>query len=147
MLTNGWRRYNWNNMLVQRMPFVKYPADSYLSVNGFIGKELMGKLGKDETVNLIIKTADSANYFYSTAPDKNGNLKRTGLIFYDTAMVYYSFNKNKNFNSQLAFGNSNFTNIQPTVIYNYNNSFLSKNENDTSYKSTALFKYYTEHIF
>ena len=146
MLTNGWRRYNWNNMLVQRMPSVNYPADGYLSVYGRISKGVMDHLGKDETVNLIIKTSDSSNYFYSIEPDKNGILKHTGLIFYDTAMVYYSFNKNKNLNSQIAFGNSNFTNIQPTVINNYNDYFLSKNENDTFNKSTALFKYYTENI-
>jgi hypothetical protein len=146
MLTNGWRRYNWNNMLVQRMPSVNYPADGYLSVYGRTGKEVMDKLEKDETVNLIIKTTDSSNYFYSILPDKNGIIKHTGLIFYDTAMVYYSFNKNKNLNSQIAFGNSNFTNIQPAYINHYNNYFLHKTETDTFIKSAALYKYYLENI-
>ncbi len=142
MLTHGWRRYNWNNMRVQQMPSVNYPADGYLSVYGRIGMRLMDKIGKDETVNLIIKTKDSSNYFYSIKPDKNGILKHTGLIFYDTAMVYFSFNKNKKLNSQIAFGNSNFTNMQP-VTFN-NGSFLRINENDTIKKNAALFTYYTE---
>ena len=146
MLTNGWRRYNWNNMLVQRMPSVNYPADRYLSVYGNIGKGAMEKIGKDETVTLIIKTADSANYFYSIKPGKNGILKHTGLIFYDTANVYYTFNKNKNLNSQIVFGSSNFTHTQPTAINNYNLYFLTKYENNVFNKNAALFKYYTNNI-
>lgn len=142
MLTSGWRRYNWNNMLFQRMPPVYYPADRYLSLYGRIASGALEKIEKDERINLIIKTADSSNYFYSIQPEKNGIIKHTGLIFYDTAMIYYSFNKIKNLNSQITFSSSNFTITQPVAINNYTTRFLHENSIDSSYKSSALFKYY-----
>ena len=141
MLTNGWRRYNWNNMMVQRLPSVYFPVDGYLSVYGQIGEEAMNKIGKDEQVNLIINTKDSSRYFYSIQPARNGILKRNRLIFSDTARVYYTFNKNRNLNPQMSFSNSNFTNIQPTAIDNYSNYFLPVTEN-ALFLSSASFNYY-----
>jgi len=141
MLTNGWRRYNWNNMMDQRLPSVSFPVDEYLSVYGQIGKEAMNKIEKDEQVNLIIKTTDSSRYFYSIQPERNGLLKRNRLIFSDTARVYYTFNKNRNLNPQMAFSNLNFTNIQPTAIGNYSDYFLPVTESALSL-SSASFNYY-----
>lgn len=109
MLTHGWRRYNWNDMAIQKTPVIKSPADEYLGVYGQVSKELMEKMDNEEKVNLIIKTIDSVNTFYSIRPDKSGLLKQSGLVFYDSAKVYFSFNKNKANNSQIAFSKFNFT--------------------------------------
>lgn len=142
MLTHGWRRYNWADMMAKKMPVLKYPADEYLGVYGQVGKEVMSKLDKTESVNLMIKTADSTNNFYAVVPDKAGLLKQTGLVFYDSARVYYSFNKNKDNNSQIAFSKYNFTNPVFNAINNYN-EFLSPDTTGLVFKSnTALFQYY-----
>ena len=141
MLTNGWRRYNWDNMMAKRMPAVNSSVDVYLTVYGQIGKEAMNKIGKDEVVNLIIKTKDSSSYFYSIEPARNGLLKRNRLIFSDTARVYYTFNKNRNLNQQMTFSNSNFTDIQPTAIDNYSDYFLPVTGN-ALFLSSASFNYY-----
>ena len=144
MLTHGWRRYNWNDMLVQRMPSINYSADNYLSVHGQVGKEVMAKMTPEEIVNLIIKTKDSTNNFYSLRPDASGLLKQSGLIFYDTARVLFSFNKNKTWNTQMAFSSFNYTYPQPFVL---NNSRSYLIPDTTGYvklnQAASLFSYYS----
>ncbi len=142
MLTHGWRRYNWANMMVQKMPAIKFPADEYLGVYGQIGKETMNKMEKEERVNLIIKTADSTSNFYSMLPDKAGLLRQTGLVFYDTAKVYFSFNKNKTNNNQIAFGKFNFTYPVSNAINNYKDYLLPDTAGVVSNPNTSLFEYY-----
>jgi len=144
MLTHGWRRYYWNDLLVQKMPGINYPADNYLSVYGQVGKEVMAKMTPEEIVNLIIKKKDSTNNFYSLRPDASGLLKQSGLIFYDTARVLFSFNKNKTWNTQMAFSSFNYTYPQPFVL---NNSRTYLIPDTTGYvklnQAASLFSYYS----
>ena len=142
MLTHGWRRYNWAGMMIQKMPVIKYPADEYLGVYGQISKTVMDKKEKDERVNLIIKTADSTNNFYSLRPDDAGLLRQTGLVFYDSARVYFSFNKNKTNNNQIAFSKFNFTYPVLHSINNYKDYLLNDTASITFNPNTSLFQYY-----
>lgn len=143
MLTHGWRRYNWADMLVNKMPVLKMPADNYLGVYGQIGKETLDKMEKDEQVNLIVKTVDSTSTFYSILPDKAGMLRQTGLIFYDTAKVYYSFNKNKTNNSQIAFSKYNFTYSMANMFNGYQSFLLPDTSGTVMKPNTSLFQYYS----
>jgi hypothetical protein len=144
MLTHGWRRYNWANVLAGRMPQIKYPADNYLMVYGQMNKELVSQMGKDELVNLIVKTKDSTQNFYQLHPDAGGLIKKEGLVFFDTARVSYSFSKNKAWNPQLTFSNSNYTYNQPNTIYN-SHIFLVPDTAGIKFSQTASqFTYYNK---
>ena len=121
MLTHGWRRYNWDAIKNNKMPSLKYAADNYLSAYGQISKEVMPKLDSNEMVNLIVKTRDSTKNFYFVKPNATGLIQQAGLIFYDTASVLYSFNKNKLLNPQMAFSASNYTYPQPPRLTGYSN--------------------------
>lgn len=143
MLTNGWRRYNWADMMVQKTPAIKYPVDEYLGVYGQIAKEVQEKMDKDEQVNLIVKTIDSTNNFYAVKPDNNGLLKQTGLVFYDSARVYFSFNKNKDNNRQIAFGKFNFTYPVSPSIRNYPVLLVPDTSGAGYHPNTSLFQYYS----
>lgn len=142
MLTHGWRRYNWDNMLTGKMPDINYFADNYLSVYGQISKALLTKMPNDENVNLIIKTKDSTNNFYSIWPDSTGLLKQTGLIFYDTARVLFSFNKNKLWNTQIVFSISNHTFSQSLAINNYQDYFKPDISSIILSPATSILNYY-----
>jgi hypothetical protein len=142
MLTHGWRKYKWNDMLEARMPVLKYAPDNYLSIYGQVSKDAMQKKDKDEFVNLIVKTKDSAQDFYTLLPDSTGLLKQTGFIFYDSAKVLYSFNKHKILNKQMAFSTSNYTHDQPAVISRYNNYFLTDTSLAKFRHSTSLLDYH-----
>jgi len=142
MLTHGWRRYNWADMMVQKMPAIRFPADDYLGVYGQLGPEALGKMEKDEPVNLIVKNIDSINTFYSVLPGKSGFIRQNGLVFYDSARVYFTFNKSKILNKQIAFSNSNFTLSQSVSINNYKNMLAPDTAGTVYNPNTSLFTYY-----
>ncbi len=142
MLTHGWRRYNWNDMKLQKMPVITTAADEYLQVYGQVGKDALNKLEKDERINLIVKTIDSITSFYSIQPDRAGVIKQSRLIFYDSARLYFTLNKSKFLNKQMAFSKSNFTLTQPQILSNYKNYFLPDTSGISSARNTSLFAYY-----
>ena len=144
MLTSGWRRYNWADMMMKKVPAVTVHQDDYLGVYGQIGKEAMDKMEKGEQVNLIIKTIDSTNSFYSVLPDKSGYLKQNRLVFYDSARIYFTFNKSKLLNKQMSFSRSNFTLNQPLFISNYKNFILPDTAGTVYNEKSTLFKYYKD---
>ena len=142
MLTHGWRRYNWENMRTGILPEIKFRPDNYLSVYGQMSEELIKKIDKGEQVNLLVKTKDSTSRFYFVKPDAKGLLKATGLIFYDTAKIYYSLNTDKQYNKHMAFSTSNYTLVRSPFINNMYDH-LVKDTSGTSFNATAtLFKYY-----
>ena len=147
MLTHGWRKYNWTDMMVQKTPTIKFIADEYLGVYGQISKTVMDKNEKDELVNLIVKTADSSNYFYAIRQDNSGILRQTGLVFYDTARIYFSFNKNKTSNNQIAFSQYNFTHPILNSINNYKDYLLKDTAGIDFNTNTSLFQYYLTNSF
>lgn len=143
MLTHGWRKYNWDDMRSAKMPNVKFPEDNYLNVYGQVGKEALQKLDTAELVNIIVKSKDSTQHFYFAKPDATGLIKQTGLIFYDTAKVMYSFNKNKLLNPQMAFGKSNYTLPQPEKINDYANYIIPDTSGYVKFNAIAsTFQYY-----
>jgi len=142
MLTHGWRRYNWTDMMVNKMPVLKTPADNYLGVYGQVSKEALNKMEEDEQVNLIVKTVDSTNTFYSILPDKTGYLKQNGLVFFDSASIYFTINKSKLLNKQVAFSKSNFTLQQPLTINNYTHYLLPDTAGTLHGQNVSLFNYY-----
>ncbi len=142
MLTNGWRRYNWDWVTTNRVPSIINYTDSYLSLYGQVSDEGLQKMAKDESVKLMIRTKDSSNYFYYIKPDSRGFLKQGDLIFFDTAKVYFSFLKNRKLNPFIGFAGSNFTHVQPAVINNYKDFFLTAKANIALSDSSSLFKYH-----
>ncbi len=142
MLTHGWRRYNWVAMQNGVQPVIKYPADNYLQLQGQIGKSILKQLDKDEQVKVVIKTKDSTQNFYMFSPDNTGLLKNEGLVFYDTASVFYSFKKNKAASQQITFGSANYTYAVPkqlTIAEWYNTAL----QNGTiAAADAAIYKYH-----
>jgi hypothetical protein len=109
MLTNGWRRYNWDDMRAGKMPEKRYGRDNYLTLYGRTTPEVLPKLDKDEPVTLMMRGKDSSVRFYSALPDKEGYFTSPGMVFYDTAKVFYSFNKHKSYNNQIRLSPGNNT--------------------------------------
>ncbi len=142
MLTNGWRRYNWANMKQGKMPAITVAADEYLQVYGQVGAAALDKMDKEETINLIVKTKDSTTSFYAVKPTKAGVIKQSNLLFYDSARVYFTFNKSKLLNKQAAFSNSNFTITQSPVLPGHTNYFLRDTGGTAQRNNASLFAYY-----
>ena len=94
MMTNGWRRFKWNDILAGRWPLLQYLPDDYLGIEGKVvgltkgemsGMELTGLLGKKNNMQLLT---------IPVQPD--GKFSLSGMIFFDTVHFYYQINNDKN---------------------------------------------------
>jgi len=143
LLTHGWRKYNWVDMRAGTMPVINFPVDDYLTVYGSVNQLPGNKAGKEQ-VNLIVKTKDSASNVYSFFSDDKGMLKASGLIFFDTATVFFSFNKNKAHVATLSLGKENNTLRMGREINNYRNFLVADTINQVAGNKAGIFKYYLD---
>lgn len=97
MLTNGWRRYKWNEIVNNPSPILKYPKDSgYQSIKGKVGNDETRKTKKPESINLIFFAKDSSNTMLTLPILEDGSFSSKNAMLYDTAKVYYKINGLKN---------------------------------------------------
>ena len=89
MLTSGWRRYNWTQVLNQQLPTMRFKNEQYISLQGE-AKELPGnKLLKNAALTGILTLKDSTTELLSFNTNDSGRFEINGLIFQDSAMFTY----------------------------------------------------------
>lgn len=94
MLTNGWRKFVWDDVMRKTTPVLKYARDTgYLSIAGKIDKLSEGKVKKAELVNLILMAKDSSKQFIFTPLGPDGSFREDNLVLFDTTKVFYQLNK------------------------------------------------------
>ncbi|MFY7964670.1 MAG: hypothetical protein ACOVO1_07220 [Chitinophagaceae bacterium] len=111
MLTNGWRRYNWQQIASGKMPYKKFTKDtSYLQVLGnTFGMEKNDLIVKPD-IFLFLQAKDSSKKQMILPLRKDGSFGMSNFIFYDTLKVYYTFlgNNKLNRSAEVAFNNGLF---------------------------------------
>lgn len=98
MLTNGWRRYNWEALSTGQVPKVSYPKDHYITLSGNVFGVEPQALATQQQVNLIVQQKTGAPKVLAATIDRSGRFALGNQLFFDTATVYYSFNKNPRLN-------------------------------------------------
>jgi len=93
MLTHGWRRYNWENVLAGKTKAPRWKESNFLSLSGQITGLMPGSFSSDLQLTGILQTADSAKNFVHLPVDRNGKVFADGLVFYDNAKLFFNFNK------------------------------------------------------
>ncbi len=95
MLTNGWRRYKWDNVFAGNLPPVTIKESNYLGINGKLIGMQAGRFSPDTKLNGLLETKDSVKNFISLPVDRKGEVQMDGLVFYDFAKLYFQFNDKK----------------------------------------------------
>lgn len=94
MMTNGWRKINWEKLKEGIGPQLKYmPETEYMSLKGSVFGIKPGMV-KDQQLNFVMAAKDSSKSLQFAVIDANGKFEQPGIFFYDTVKVYYGFNKN-----------------------------------------------------
>ncbi|MES1217371.1 MAG: hypothetical protein ABUT20_17810 [Bacteroidota bacterium] len=95
MLTHGWRRFNWDDVVKGKFPKTSYKRDStYLSLSGKIFGVLPSQFRGAGDIVMFVKQKDSASKTMLLPILPDGTFNDPSKIFYDTLHVYYTFNKN-----------------------------------------------------
>lgn len=90
MLTNGWRRFRWEDALRKvksSLPYVK--ENAFLSVIATIKSRHGNPLKKAKTVNLIFQSKDSSHFAAIVPLNDESWFEYKDLSLFDTAQVFY----------------------------------------------------------
>ena len=96
MLTHGWRRFRWADVVAGKLPEVRYPRDTnYLELRGRVVADRVHDLTAGQPVLLVLEGKDSSRKRLMMPVSSEGQFVQRGMIFYDTLKVYYDFPGNK----------------------------------------------------
>lgn len=95
MLTHGWRRFNWELLRSAHLPDVRFTDGDYIGLTVNLDGIKAKKIKADETMNAVLQFRDSGKYMLQIPYAGKGEFRQTGLLFYDTVTVGYSFNKDQ----------------------------------------------------
>ena len=98
MMTNGWRRFKWDELLSKQQTAGKFKPLPFLHLSGKVYTENKKDLITQGALNFIVKVkADSSTAFFTAPIDPSGNFNVDSLIFRDTAAIFFNYNtKQKN---------------------------------------------------
>jgi hypothetical protein len=107
MLTNGWRRFDWDKIKAGIVPKLKYPFETdYMRMQGHVfGLRATG--ANLPMMNLIVVAKDSTKQLKFLEVEKDGSFRDNNSFFYDTVRIFYSFNDASKLNNtmQVKFDN------------------------------------------
>ena len=112
MMTHGWRRFKWDDVIAGRWPVIKSLPQPYVTVNGqILGLLQTDLVGKD--LSMILETKQRSTQFLTVPITPKGEFSVANLIFYDTAKLYYQINNDKG------------KKLTSTASFNFKNSFIN----------------------
>ena len=128
MLTNGWRKIKWEDIVYGKMPVIKYPNDTaYLSLSG----KVYGVSAQDfQTYPLLFmileKTKDTSRQMIQATLNKDGTFSEHNIILFDTTKIYYKLTGSNSFNNstEVTF-NTGMVPSKPKIIFEKNPILLS----------------------
>ncbi|HET9280059.1 MAG TPA: hypothetical protein VFN95_17815, partial [Flavitalea sp.] len=94
MMTNGWRRFKWEEVLAGRWPTIREKPDGYLGIQGKISGVNKNLIAQKEVMG-ILQTKNGAKQFLTIPIDPDGSFFVQDVMFFDTAKIYYQFNNDK----------------------------------------------------
>ncbi len=116
MLTNGWRRFKWDELAAGKLPVIKFPRENYLALNATLTGVLQSQVPKNTQLNVFLQAKDSSRQLFFLSMDSTGKFKQDGLVFFDTVSVFYQFNNSKHLANKAIVNFTNGTLKGPALI-------------------------------
>jgi len=96
MLTHGWRRFKWEDLIKGKLPKISYGLDStYLSLSGKVYGATPSQLRDAASIIMIIsqKKSNAENKMLMLPVEPNGTFNDPSLYLFDTAHIFYRLSK------------------------------------------------------
>lgn len=90
MMTNGWRRFKWEQLLKDTLPVNQYKDQGYITLSGQVNLEGTKKPFAEKDLLVYIVAADSSKNAQLVKTDANGRYRVDSLIFFGKASVLFS---------------------------------------------------------
>ncbi|MBO9564927.1 MAG: hypothetical protein J7621_19280 [Niastella sp.] len=95
MMTHGWRRFVWKDVLASKFPELKYPVESSIAIKGKATRPGTNNIIKEGRVNLMLKAADSTKLLSEAKLTDKGEFIVDNLEFKGDATVSYQATNDK----------------------------------------------------
>ncbi len=95
MLTNGWRKFDWDKVKAGTLPILRFPRETdFMKISGKVFGSSATKISNDLMLNLVIAGKDSSKKFAFIPVLKDGSFEDKSIYYYDTSRIFYGFNGN-----------------------------------------------------
>jgi len=122
MLTHGWRRFKWDDIIAGKLPTINYPKDSeYIQIAGTASGRAFNRVEDKDFITLILMGKDSSKQIVPVPMEQDGTFSKGGFIFFDTVRAYYSFKQKKLAEKTYVDFRSNMLPVQNTFLKSINN--------------------------
>jgi hypothetical protein len=92
MLTHGWRRFKWEELMAGKFPELKYSEENdYLNITGQIAAANT-LFDNNDSIALLLVTRDRKKYVLSLPLSPDGSFVQKGMLFYDSVQIVYRVN-------------------------------------------------------
>ncbi|MEP6846311.1 MAG: hypothetical protein ABI861_09925 [Panacibacter sp.] len=139
MLTNGWRRIKWDDVVSGKTPAIKYPNDTtYLSLAGKVYGASATDMRQSGMLFLILDhPGDSSRSGLHVMLEKDGSFADRNVILFDTTRIYYQFAGNNEIvnSTEVTFS----TGMLPSPAKIYYNKNTSRYFLDSAAENRSLF--------
>lgn len=95
MMTHGWRRFVWKDMLAGNFPELKFPVESSIAIKGKATRPGTSNIIKEGRVNLVLKAQDSTTLLSEAKLTDKGEFIVDNLQFKKDATVSYQATNDK----------------------------------------------------
>ena len=96
MLTHGWRRFQWKNVVAGEMPHIIYPKETeYMGFKGKILSEKVLDSIQNQQLHCILKAKDKSKHNLFLNVNKDGTFEQPNIMFYDTVWILYQLTGDK----------------------------------------------------
>ena len=90
MMTNGWRRFKWNDVTNNNLTAPQHKDEGYISLSGKAKIKGSKKSFADRELMVWVATPDSAQNLQLVKTDAQGRFKMDSMIFFDKAKVLFT---------------------------------------------------------
>jgi hypothetical protein len=89
MLTNGWRRFKWEDVAAGKMPAIKYARDSnYLFLSGKVLGVVPAALNASDNIIMLLKEKDSTRMLIMPI-ERDATFGDPNIVLMDSLRIYY----------------------------------------------------------
>lgn len=127
MLTHGWRRFKWEELLQWKMPVTTYPKENeFIQLKGKVYGPDYLKIRSNKNITLIIQGKDSSKHFSFLPVAADGSFTQPAAVFFDTMKIYYQLSGEKMLTSKaiVKFDNGLIKPSFNTISISSMNNFL-----------------------
>jgi hypothetical protein len=94
MMTNGWRRFKWEEVLAGHWPSIKFKPDNYLAIEGSVRGLNKNDL-KTRDISAILQPKNGGKQIVSIPIEQDGRFELPDLLFFDSLKLFYQLNDDK----------------------------------------------------